>query len=189
MPDKTLLFAGTYDDLDNAWAVPASVLAGSGTGVAATTSCFFSGPGGCHITDVYYIARDLTFTDVTAECHVGFRVRYSVDGGANLVTVKTVWATNDCPRIWDDTNNDVGDFVLDIAVKAFPYDRLPRLANAAGVAGFRPAKVQPIYLPANAHVLIEVAPVLDEALVNMPAADLDSFDVLVFGRYGTYSRP
>ncbi|KKL22977.1 hypothetical protein LCGC14_2429990, partial [marine sediment metagenome] len=42
--------------------------------------------------------------------------------------------------------------------------------------------------PSNAHVLIEVAPVLNEALVDMPVADLDRFDVLVFGRYGTHSR-
>jgi hypothetical protein len=105
------------------------------------------------------------------------------------VTVRTIWATNECPRIWDDTNNDVGDFVLDTPVKAFPYVRLPRLANAAGVGGFiEPTEVEPIRLPSDAHVLIEVAPVLDEALVDMPQADLDSFDVLVFGRYGSHSR-
>ncbi len=184
MADKTLLFAGTYDDLDNAWAVPTTVLKGSGTGVAATTSCFYSGPAGCHITDVYYIARDLTFTDVAGECHIGLRVRYSVDGGANLVTVAPtpIWATSDCPRIWNNTDNDTGVFALDTPVKAFPY-------YGAGVGGFiGPTEIEPIYLPSNAHVLIEVAPVLDEALVDMPAADLDSFDVLVFGRYGTHSR-
>jgi len=185
MADKTLLFAGTYDNLDNAWAVPTTVLKGSGTGVAATTSCFFSGPGGCHITDVYYIARDLTFTDPAGEVHIGLRVRYSLDGGATLVTVAPtpIWATNDCPRIWDDTNNDTGDFALDVPVKAFPY-------IGAGKGGFiGPTEVGPLVLPANAHVLIEVAPVLNEALVNMPAADLDLFDVLVFGRYGTHSSP
>ncbi len=184
MPDKTLLFAGTYDNLDNAWAVPTTVLKGSGTGVAATTSCFFSGPGGCHITDVYYIARDLTFTDPTTEVHIGLRVRYSVDGGATLSVVDPtpIWTTNNCPRIWDDTNNDTGDFTLDTPVKAFPY-------IGAGEGGFNaPLEIGPIFLPTNAHVLIEVAPVAAGALINMPAADLDDFDVLVFGRYGTHSR-
>ena len=183
MADKTLLFAGTYDNLDNAWAVPTTVLKGSGTGVAATTSCFFSGPGGCHITDVYYIARDLTFTDPAGEVHIGLRIRTSVDGGATLVTVKTIWATNDCPRIWNDTANDTGDFAVDTPVKAFPY-------IGAGVGGFiGPTEIEPIVILQNAHVLIEVAPVLDQALVNMTGTDeLDTFDVLVFGRYGTHSR-
>ncbi len=183
MADKTLLFAGTYDNLDNAWAVPTTVLKGSGTGVAATTSCFYSGPAGCFITDIYYIARDLTFQDPTQEVHIGLRIRTSVDGGATLVTVKTIWATNDCPRIWDDTANDTGDFVLDTPVKAFPY-------IGAGQGGFiGPTEIEPIVILQNAHVLIEVAPVLDQALVDMTGTgELDSFDVLVFGQYRTHSR-
>jgi hypothetical protein len=184
MPDKTLLFAGTYDNLDNAWAVPATVLVGSGVGPAATTGSFYSGPAGCWITDVYYIARDLTFTDPAGEVHIGLRIRTSVDGGATLVVVDPtpIWATNDCPRIWDDLDNDTDEFALDVPVKAFPY-------IGAGLGGFiGPTEIPDIPIVSNVHVTIEVAPVLDQALVNMPDTDLDSFDVLVFGHYRTHSR-
>ncbi len=176
MPQTQLLFKGTYDNLDNAWAVPASVEDGGGTGVAATTGCFFSGSKGCVITDIYYIARDLTFTDPAGEVHIGFRVRYSSDGGVSLTTFPTtpVWATADCPKIWDDTENDSGDFTLDVPIKAFAW-------YAAGTGGLTDNFFGTIVLPANVHVLIEVAPVLASALVDMPAADLDTFDVLTYG--------
>ncbi|KKN31241.1 hypothetical protein LCGC14_0825850 [marine sediment metagenome] len=169
-----LLFAGTYDNLDNAWAVPTTVLHGSGTGVVATTGGFYSGPRGCVITDIYYLARDLTFTDPAGEVHIGWRVRTSVDGGATLVTQATVWATNDCPRIWDDTANDSADFSLDQPIRAHAW-------YAAGAGGLEDNFFGDLVILANAHVTVEVAPVLDQALVNMPAADLDSFDVLVYG--------
>ena len=175
MSQKQLLFAGIYDNLDNAWAVPTTVLMGSGTGVAATTGCFFSGPEGCVITYIYYIARDLTFTDPNANVYIGHRIRYSADGGVSFTTVTTVWASGDCPQIWDDTGADTQDFALDTPVKAFTF-------YGAGTGGLNTENTEPdILIPANVHVLIEVAPVAAEALIDMPAADLDTFDVLVYG--------
>lgn len=174
MAQTQLLFAATYDNLDNAWAVPAAMLAGTGTGVSATTGCFFSGPEGCVITDIYYIARDLTFTDVAGECHIGWRVQYSSDGGVSFTVMDTVWATADCPRIWNDTDNDTGDFTLDVPVRAHAW-------YGAGAGGLTANFYGDLVLPANVHVIVEVAPVLNGALVDMPAADLDSFDVLVYG--------
>lgn len=178
MPRTLLLFKGTYDDLDNAWAPAASVEHGGGTGVVATTGMFFSGPTGCVISDLYYIARDLTFTDPAGEVHIGFRYRYSVDGGVSFATIETtpVWATNDCPRIWDDTANDTADFTLDEPIRAYAW-------FGAGTGVLTTNFFGDTVFPANAHVIVEVAPVLAGALVNMPATDLDSFDVLVYGYY------
>src|SRR3990167_3585891 len=136
MSQKQLLFAGIYDNLDNAWAVPATVLEGSGTGVAATTGCFFSGPEGCVITDVYYIARDLTFTDPNVNWYVGLRVRYSADGGVSFTTLRTIIENADCPQIWDDTGADTQDFTLDVPVKAFTY-------VAAGTGGLNADNTEP----------------------------------------------
>jgi len=174
MAQPQLLFAGTYDNLDNAWAVPATVLVGSGTGVAATTGCFFSGPLGCVITDIYYIPRDLTFTDPNADVYIGWRVRYSADGGASFTTMDTVWASADCPMVWDDSEGDYGDSVLDTPLRAHAW-------YGAGVGGLTDNFYGDIVIPANVHVLVEVGPVAASALIDMPAADLDSLDVLVYG--------
>ncbi len=174
-----LLFAGTYDDIDNsggAWSVPATVVVGSGTGVAATTGCFFSGPQGCVIEDVYYIARDLTVTDPNVDWYVGLRIRYSSDGGASFATEKTIIANADCPQIWDDSESDYGDFVLDTPIKAFNF--VGAGTGGLGVSNY----VSPISLPANVHVLIEVA-VVGSGSVLTEGDELDAFDVLVFGHW------
>lgn len=182
MAQKQLLFAATYDNLDNAWAVPtaptgSSLLQGGGIGAIATTGCFYSGPEGCLITDIYYVARDLTFTDPAADVYIGYRIRYSSDGGVSMTTVATVWANADCPQLWNDTSNTVIDFTLDTPVKAFAF-------VGAGTGGLNESnQAGPYTIPANVHVTIEVAPVAAEVLINMPQPDLDSFDVLVFGHY------
>ena len=177
MAQPQLLFAGTYDNIDSsggAWSVPASILEGSGTGVAATTACFFSGPQGCVINDVYYIARDLTFTDPNVDWYVGLRVRYSSDGGATYTTLQTISADADCPQIWDDTGGDTQDFSLDQPVRAFTY-------FGAGTGGLNaPNTFGTLTLPANVHVLIEVA-VVDNAVVLTEGDEVDAFDVLVYG--------
>ena len=181
MPVPDLLFKGTYDSLDNAWAAAASVEHGGGTGAVATTGMFFSGPTGCVITDLYYIARDLTFTDPAADVYIGFRYRYSSDGGVSFTTIPTtpIWASADCPQIWDNTNNDTEDFTLDTPIKAYAW-------VGAGTGGLTADHFGPTVFPANVHVIVEVAPVLASVLIDMPAADLDSFDVLVYGYYRGY---
>jgi len=175
MATPQLLFAGTYDDIDNAWIVPAAILVGSGTGVVATTACFFSGPQGCVIEDIYFIARDLTFTDPANDVRIGHQISYSSDGGVTYTTVATVVADADCPVIWDDTENDYGDFVLDVPLKAFTF-------VGAGTGGLSaPNYVSPIHIPANVHVMIEIAPVDAGSVYNVTHQELDALDVLVFG--------
>lgn len=174
MAQPQLLFAGTYDNLDNAWAVPAAVLVGSGTGVAATSGCFFSGPGGCVITDIYYVARDLTITDPNFDVYLAWRVRYSSDGGASLTTLVEVTANADLPLYWDDSEGDYGDFTLDYPLRVFSF-------YGAGTGDLVSNMYGTITLPANVHVTIEVAPYLAGSVKDMPAADLDSLDVLVYG--------
>lgn len=173
-----LLFKGTYDNLDNAWAVAVSVEHGGGTGAPGTTGMFFSGPSGCIITDLYYIARNLTFTDPTQEVHIGFRYRYSSDGGVSFTTIPTtpVWATNDCPRIWDASSNNTGDFTLDEPIRAYAW-------YGAGTGVLTTNFFGDTTFPANVHVIVEVAPVLNGALVDMTNPDLDTFDVLVYGHF------
>ncbi|KKL57443.1 hypothetical protein LCGC14_2235370 [marine sediment metagenome] len=177
MAQPQLLFAGTYDNIDSsggAWSVPASILEGSGTGVAATTACFFSGPQGCVIEDVYYIARDLTFTDPNVDWFVGLRVRYSSDGGATYTTLQTIIANADCPQIWDDTGGDTEDFALDQAVRAFTY-------YASGTGGLNaPNTFGSLIVPAQVNVLIEVA-VVGGGAVLTEGDEVDAFDVLVYG--------
>lgn len=180
MGQAQLLFAGTYDNIDNAsglWSVPVNVREGSGTGVAADTGCFFSGPGGCVIEDVYYIARDLTFNDPGVDWYIGLRVRYSSDGGASFTTLATIIEDADCPQIWEDgTVNDTADFALDQPVKAFTY-------YAAGAGGLDASNTfGSIWIPAQVHVLIEVA-VVDSGAVLTEGAEVDAFDVLVYGYF------
>ena len=72
--------------------------------------------------------------------------------------------------------NDTGDFTLDEPIKAYAW-------VGAGAGGLTADHFGATVFPANVHVIVEVAPVLAAALVNMPAADLDTFDVLVYGYY------
>ncbi len=169
-----LLFAGTYDNIDNAWLMPATVLVGSGTGVAATTGCFFSGPQGCVIEDVYYIQR-AAIVDLAKDVYLGLRIRYSSDGGASFTTVVTYIANADCPFYWDDVpTGESIDFVLDTPIKAFTF-------VGDGSGGLSAAsQVSPIHIPANVHVLIELAPVAAGSVIDV-ASTFDSMDCLVFG--------
>lgn len=176
-----LLFAGSYDDMDNAWAAPTRVTVGTGVGPVATTGSFFSGPNGCVINEVYYVARDLTFTDpgVGKNVFIGLRIRYSADGGVTFTTVAPtpIWASADCPQLWKDSDNTIVDFVLDAPVRAFSY-------YGAGTGGLNAGNFIPdgrIIIPAQVHVSIEVAPVEAEALVDIATADFDTFDVFVYG--------
>ncbi|KKL20370.1 hypothetical protein LCGC14_2456150 [marine sediment metagenome] len=176
MAAPQLLFAGTYDNIDNAWLMPATVLVGSGMGVAATTGCFFSGPQGCVIEDVYYIQR-AAIVDLATDVYLGLRIRYSSDGGASFTTVVTYSANADCPFYWDDApTGESIDFVLDTPIKAFTF-------VGAGTGGLNaPNQVQPIHIPANVHVLIELAPVAAGSVIDIPAT-FDSMDCLVFGHW------
>ncbi|KKK74316.1 hypothetical protein LCGC14_2884970, partial [marine sediment metagenome] len=93
-----------------------------------------------------------------------------------FATEKTIIANADCPQIWDDSESDYGDFVLDTPIKAFTY-------VGAGTGGLSaPNYVSPISLPANVHVLIEVA-VVGGGSVLTEGDELDAFDVLVFGHW------
>ena len=169
-----LLFAGTYDNIDNAWLPPASVLVGSGTGVVATTGCFFSGPQGCVIDDVYYIQR-VAIVDLATDVYLGLRISYSSDGGANYTLLNTYVANADCPFYWDDApTGESIDFTVDIPVRAFTYVG----AGAGGLTA--PSFVAPIHIPANVHVMIELAPVAGGSIIDIPAT-FDSVDCLVFG--------
>ena len=176
MAQIQLLYAGTYDNIDNAWVMPATVLAGSGTGVAATTACFFSGPSGCVITDVYYIQR-AAIVDLAEDVYLGLRIRYSSDGGISFTTIDPfpLIANADCPFYWDDApTGESIDFVLDTPVKAFTY-------VGAGAGGLNADNtLADVVVPANVHVFIELGPVESGALVDIPAT-LDSMDCLVYG--------
>lgn len=175
MSTPQLLFAGTYDNIDNAWLMPANVLVGSGTGAADTTGCFFSGPQGCVIEDVYYIQR-VAIIDLATDVYLGLRIRYSSDGGVTFTQVVTYKDNADCPFYWDDDPGESVDFTLDVPVRAFTY-------VGAGTGGLDAGNyVSPIHIPANVHVLIELAPVAGGSVLNIPDT-FDSVDCLVYGFY------
>lgn len=179
MAQTQLLFAGSCSNFgqDGLWTIPlTSHGPGFGDGDAEDTGAFFSGPGGCVIEDIYYIARDVDFTDPDTDVYMGWRVRYSSDGGTSHTTLDTVWASADCPQLWDDGAGDTGDFAENVPVRAHAF-------YAAGAGGLVDNFYGSLLIPANVHVTFEVAPVAAEALITLADGSLDSFDVLVYGYF------
>jgi hypothetical protein len=171
-----LLFAATYDNIDNAWITPTAMLHGSGATAAVVSGAFWSGPEGLSIEEVVFNARDITFTDPNANVFIAHRISYSSDKGATWTRALTVSADADCPQIWDDTGGDNQDFAVSQPVRAWNF-------IGAGTGGLTAGPQRgPLAIPSNVWVLVEVAPFGSDSLIDMPAADLDSFDVFVYGK-------
>jgi len=176
MAQPQLLIAGAIHNFLGQWMDITSMYMGSGQGDSSTDGSTFSGPGGCVITDIYYIPRDVDFIDPNADVYIGWRVRYSSDGGTSHTTLATVWANADCPQIWDDSESDNGDFAENMPVRAHAF-------YAAGAGGLVDNFYGDVVIPANVHVSLEIATVLDAAVVTIASQTLDSFGVLAFGYY------
>ena len=176
MAQPQLLIAGAIHNFLGQWMDITSMYVGSGQGDSSTDGSTFSGPEGCVITDIYYIPRDVSFIDPNADVYIGWRVRYSSDGGASHTTLATVMADKDCPQIWDDTNNDTEDFAENMPIRAHAW-------YAAGAGGLVDNFFGHLVVPANVHVSVEIATVDDGSIVTIASQTLDSFDVMIYGHY------
>jgi hypothetical protein len=172
-----LLYAATYDNLDNAWATATTILSGSGAVAGVVGGGFWSGPRGCTIEEIVFNARDTTYTDPAGDVYIGHQVLYSSDQGSTWTTALQVIANADCPQLWNDTTNLNVSFVVSQPVRAWNF-------VGAGTGTLSEGRQWPaLVLPANVWVKIEVAPVIAAGIKDMPAADLDSFDVYAYGSF------
>jgi hypothetical protein len=165
---QQILGSAEYDGVTNAldnYDVAGKVL---GDGV----HLFSSGPNGCTIDEIVFIALDLTFTDPAADHQIGYAVDYTINGGGAYTSIITTTAAADLPTIWDDTGNDTEDFALGVPV--YPFGFL--LATPANSAGARTYAV-----PASALVRVRIGSYVAGSLTALTT--LDNFIVQVEGRF------
>jgi hypothetical protein len=176
------IFAGRYDNLNSTSALQraAAILKGDGT-VSTDTDGFLTGDRPMYIKDVQCTFRDMTFTDPNVDWHLGHKITYTVDGGANYVTALDVKADADCPMVWDDSVGAAGtDFVIDTPISLWAYKGMGAATKNAA-SPLTDIKQMPIRIPAHAFVRIEVGLYTAGTLVTNNDADLDSVEVVVFG--------
>ncbi len=133
---------------------------------------FCTGPNICTISELIFIAMDLTFTDPGADHDIGYKLESTIDGGDNYVDIITTTAAADLPMIWDDTGNDTEDFAKGVPVYAFGF-LLGTPANTAGSRSFD--------VPANALVKLSIGSYSGGSLTSMTG--LDNFVCQVTGRF------
>ena len=157
-------YDGITNSLDN-YDVAGKVL---GDGV----HLFCTGPQICTVSEIIFIALDLTFTDPGAEHNIGYALDFTLNGGGAYTSIITVTAAAGLPKIWDDVGNDTEDFAVGVPVYAFGF-QLGTPANTPGSRTFD--------APANALVRLRIGSYVAGSLTAMTG--LDNFICQVQGRF------
>ena len=157
-------YDGITNSLDN-YDVAGKVL---GDGV----HLFCTGPQICAISEIIFVALDLTFTDPAAHRYIGYTLDYTINGGGAYTNVAQATDNSNIPQIWDDTGNDTEDFAVGVPVYAFGFQR----STPANTPGSRTFDV-----PANALVRLRIGSYVAGSLTAMTG--LDNFICQVTGRF------
>lgn len=132
---------------------------------------FCTGPNICSISELIFIAMDLTFSDPSEDQYVGFKLEYTLNN-SSYTSILTETADANLPQIWDDTGNDTEDFAVGVPVYAFGF-QLGTPANTAGSATFD--------VPAHALVKLSLGIYTGGSLTTNDG--VDNFLVQITGRF------